>query len=217
LFDAAQVRALRSYFRHRGCSHELSEDLAQETIVKALSYCRSNVIFLWRAFIYRIASNLLLDHHRASLRPECSLDACELDGEYPDVEALIEERTPEHIVATRAALMAAVSALAELDWRTRAVFVLYRLDGMRQHEVASALGVSISLVEKSVAIAVAHLQEARSAEPARALRSAERLERLSGRPFAEEMIDSLLFSARNGEGAGRSRRKRRGHSLCAGS
>ena len=50
-------------------------------------------------------------------------------------------------------------ALRELPERTRHIFILVRLENIKQVEVAKGLGLSISAVEKHLRNAMAHLFE----------------------------------------------------------
>ena len=50
-----------------------------------------------------------------------------------------------------------MATLDELPERTRQVFVLCRVEGIRQKNVARRLGVSVSAVEKHMIRAIAHL------------------------------------------------------------
>ncbi|MDI1296884.1 MAG: sigma-70 family RNA polymerase sigma factor, partial [bacterium] len=64
---------------------------------------------------------------------------------------------PDRILAGREALKTALAALERLPERTRTIFVLRRLEGMRYLEIARRLGLSVSAVEKHMVRAVAHL------------------------------------------------------------
>ena len=48
-------------------------------------------------------------------------------------------------------------ALRELPERTRHIFILARLENIKQVEIARGMGLSISAVEKHLRIAMAHL------------------------------------------------------------
>jgi RNA polymerase sigma-70 factor (ECF subfamily) len=52
-----------------------------------------------------------------------------------------------------------LAALGELSERTRDIFVLYRIEKMKQHEIASLYGLSLSAVEKHVLRAITHLSK----------------------------------------------------------
>jgi RNA polymerase sigma-70 factor (ECF subfamily) len=50
-----------------------------------------------------------------------------------------------------------LACLDALDERTKNIFILFRLEGMRQKDIAAAYGISVSTVEKHVMAAVLHL------------------------------------------------------------
>ena len=53
----------------------------------------------------------------------------------------------------------ATAALLELPDRTRIIFVLRRLEGMKYSEIAHKLGISVSAVEKHMLRAMSYLTE----------------------------------------------------------
>jgi RNA polymerase sigma-70 factor (ECF subfamily) len=54
-------------------------------------------------------------------------------------------------------LVRATAVLLELPERTRVIFVLRRLEGMRFNDIAARLGISVSAVEKHMQRAITHL------------------------------------------------------------
>jgi RNA polymerase sigma-70 factor (ECF subfamily) len=50
-----------------------------------------------------------------------------------------------------------LSALDELGGRTKNVFLLFRLEGMKQRDIAALYGIGVSTVEKIVMAATLHL------------------------------------------------------------
>src|SRR3546814_11327880 len=65
--------------------------------------------------------------------------------------ALIDDLTPERVLLGRERLRQIDAALAELNDVTREIFVAFRLEGRRQAEIATTMGISISAGEKHVA------------------------------------------------------------------
>ena len=61
------------------------------------------------------------------------------------------------MIAARERLRIVEQAIDELPPRTREVFVLHRIEGMKYSEIARALDISVSAVEKNMARALAHL------------------------------------------------------------
>jgi RNA polymerase sigma-70 factor (ECF subfamily) len=67
--------------------------------------------------------------------------------------------SPEHVLLGRERLARATAVLLELPERTRVIFVLRRLEGMKYLDIAARLGISVSAVEKHMERAVARLME----------------------------------------------------------
>jgi RNA polymerase sigma-70 factor (ECF subfamily) len=141
---------LIAYFQRRVRSREEAEDLTQEVFLR-LSRRDAERIDNPEAFLFRAAVNLLRDRARRSATATSHLD--ELTHRSPTVEDI----SPERVVEGRQSLASVMRALDELDERTRDVFILHRLEGMRHAEIAALYGVSVSSVEKYVIKALAHL------------------------------------------------------------
>ena len=75
-----------------------------------------------------------------------------------DFEPLLaEEINPERVLIGRESLVEVLACLDELGERTKNIFILFRLEGMKQKAIAAIYGVSLSTVEKQVMTAVLHL------------------------------------------------------------
>lgn len=103
------------------------------------------------SYLFQTAANLIRD--RARRQQVRRLAAPEIEE---DAAAQVPA-TPEQTLIDRETLTQVRQALADLPERTRHVFLLYRIDGLRHQAIADALGVSISTVEKDVRRAMAHL------------------------------------------------------------
>jgi RNA polymerase sigma-70 factor (ECF subfamily) len=110
------------------------------------------------AFLYRMGSNLMLDRlrqqQRSTLRDSEWRDA---NATFVDDEAVTDERPADEVLASRQRLARMLAAVEELPDHTRRAFRLHKLDGLSQAEVAEALGVSRSSVEKYISAALRHL------------------------------------------------------------
>ncbi len=78
---------------------------------------------------------------------------------YDEERHALSDHDPEEILRGRQALDAVILALKELPERTRAIFILVRLEHMKQSEIARCLGVSMNTRETSTERAVAYLGE----------------------------------------------------------
>lgn len=152
---------LTSYFLRRVRRRDEAEDLTQEVFLRMVrSLQRHNDggdggggerIDNPEAFLFRTAVNLLRDRaRRAKTFAEHLAEAVHRDES-------VEVRSPERVLQGRQSLRSALAALEELDARTRDVFILHRLEGLKHAEIASLYGVSSSSIEKYMIKALAHL------------------------------------------------------------
>ena len=142
---------LMAFFRRRTGSAVEAEDLAQEVLARLVDRDDIETLENPDAFIFRAARNLLLDRAR---RTEVR------DRNYSDLEILTagaEGLSPERVILGRESLQRALTALGELKPRTRDMFILHRLEGMKYRDIAELYGVSVSAVEKHLIKAIAHL------------------------------------------------------------
>ena len=147
---------LMSFFLRRVHDRGEAEDLTQEVFVRLIGSNSLEKIENADAFVFKVASNLLLDRARRARHriQKTSLDSA-LIGEI--AKEFVEDRGPERVLLGRQALCDVLAALDELGERTRNIFILFRLENMKQRDIAELYGVSQSTVEKHVMRAVMHL------------------------------------------------------------
>ena len=148
---------LTSYFLRRVRRRDEAEDLTQEVFLRMVRSLQrpegdgGERIDNPEAFLFRTAVNLLRDRaRRAKTFAEHLAEAVHRDES-------VEVRSPERVLQGRQSLRSALAALEELDARTRDVFILHRLEGLKHAEIASLYGVSSSSIEKYMIKALAHL------------------------------------------------------------
>jgi RNA polymerase sigma-70 factor (ECF subfamily) len=138
--------ALFRYLCARKVPPDEAEDILQDLFVK-LEGLKSGPVAEPRAYLHRMAENLLYDRRRTAgwrTSREQAWVASQLgvsreaDGR-PSAERQLIAREELRLIS---------EALAALPDRTLQIFRLYRLDGLRQREIAVDLGISVSSVEK---------------------------------------------------------------------
>lgn len=149
---------LLSFFLRRVRHRAEAEDLTQDVFAKLIRAGQLDRIENPHAFVFKIATNLLRDRSRAAGRAGITA-TCPIDeaAEHESNPALVEDRGPYSVLSTSKSLAEVFKALDELDVRTRDIFILFRLENMKQREIAALLGVAQSTVEKHVAKAGLHL------------------------------------------------------------
>jgi RNA polymerase sigma factor (sigma-70 family) len=156
--DARFRASLLAYFLRRTGNSQEAEDLTQETFVRLIGSNSFEDAEEARAFVFRVASNLLRDRARSAARlrrfPSFSIDSIGVEEFEPK---LVEGIDPERVLIARESLTEVLACLDELGERTKNIFILFRLEGMKQKGIAAVYGISLSTVEKHVMAAVLHL------------------------------------------------------------
>ena len=146
--------ALIGYFRRRVRDLGDAEDLAQEVFVRILGRGDVAAIADLRGYLFEVALSVLVDRtRRDKVRHKATHRSFDPEGHGA------EDFASDRIHLGREALARATAALLELPDRTRIIFVLRRLEGMKYSEIAHKLGISVSAVEKQMLRAMSHLTE----------------------------------------------------------
>lgn len=137
-------------------------DVAQETFVRVYVHrTKFKPHGTFRSWLYRIASNLCVDHARRLWRTQgVSLDAKSESGtEHALGEFLVATDLAPDLAAAAASDIAELqTAIAELPQALREPLVLFALEDRSQQECAELLGISARAVETKVARARALLK-----------------------------------------------------------
>ena len=141
-------------YRHIG-SHADAIELAQETYLRMLLIKDMAGIRNPKAYMFRVAANLLAEHYTRQGRAGVCLDISD-----PDLEAEMSH-DPNFGEQIDAAELAARrdAALAELPARCRATYWLAYEHGMSYEEIARQHGVSRETVKKDLGRAIRHLRK----------------------------------------------------------
>jgi RNA polymerase sigma factor (sigma-70 family) len=148
------------FFAARLRSAGAAEDLVQDIYLRIQSVPPDARIRDPASYLYRLGSNLMLDRLRGERR------SATRDQQWRDVqfaklgdEDLANEPQADDAVAARQMLREVVAVLEGLTPQTRRVFRMHKFDGLSHAEVAAALGISRSAVEKHCMAALKRLTE----------------------------------------------------------
>jgi RNA polymerase sigma-70 factor (ECF subfamily) len=146
------------FFAARLRSMAAAEDLIQDLYVRVSNLEVAETVDNPSAYLYRLASNLMLDRMRSERR-SVARDGAWIDTQRMDVggESVADEPSPEQSALARQRLAQVIAAVAELPPKTRRAFELHKLEGLSQEETALALGVSRKTVEKQISTALQRL------------------------------------------------------------
>lgn len=140
---------LRFFTRQVKCS-ELAADLRQETWLR-FQRRGDNEVGNLRAFLYRIARNLIIDHLRQQQARPVQEDV--------SVELASEQPGPEQIVGDGQQLGRLQGILEDLPPHLCQALLWNRLDGLTQKEIGQRLGVSESMAGRYILKALEHCQQ----------------------------------------------------------
>lgn len=141
-FLAAYDEYADALFRHcliRMRDRDVARDIVQETYAKTWDYLsKGNEIEYIRAFLYRVANNLIVDVSRK--KKSSSLDAMMEDDGFE-----VEDESIREPIDTPA-IKEALALLDSLDEIYRTAITMRYLDEMSPREIAASLGVSENVV-----------------------------------------------------------------------
>jgi len=148
MFEKHRASLLRVIRNHLG-SHGDAEDVLQEAFVRAYAAERKRGVDHPKAFLFQVARNTAIGELRrvrsSPIDGTVDLDADSLSSDTvtTDVSEVLEGRRKLH---------AFTMAVVRLPPRRRQAFLLRRIEGLSYRQIANRMGISVSAVEKHVAI-----------------------------------------------------------------
>ena len=144
-------RAIRSWLARR--THDLDiDDIVQEMYARLASLEDADGIRNPRQYAAQTAISIALNLARhARVVPMIPI------GDFEELGLASLEPSPEHTVNSQDELRELENTLQELPSLCRKAFLLRRVDGLSQKEVAEKLGISVKTVEKYMARSVRFL------------------------------------------------------------
>ena len=140
----ALKRFLRRFYR-RG---EDIEDAAQETFLRAFKASLDREIDDPKAFLFRVARNYAIDEKRLTANKATDYLA---DSE---VQSVLEDKNQpraDDAMAAKQKLALLAHAVSELPPQCRRVFIMRKFERRPIRDIAEALGVSVSSIDKHIA------------------------------------------------------------------
>jgi RNA polymerase sigma-70 factor (ECF subfamily) len=135
----------------RRIGHADAEDLLHSAFVRLEAYRAEHVVQDPAAFMVRTAVNIAIDKRRHdSFIADQPVDAA-------CVELIDPAPLQDEVNQQRIRLQRVQEGLDRLAPRTREIFLMHRIEGLRYREIAAQLGISQSSVEKHIARAARFL------------------------------------------------------------
>ena len=167
LVERHRPMVYRVAYQYAGNHHD-ADDIAQDVFIKVFqSLARFRQDAQFTSWLYRIAMNACIDHQR---RQSSHIARRGTD----DPELALEGATapgpgPEAVVAGAELGAALEAAVGDLPPRQRVIFVMRHYEGLKLHEIASALGLQDGTVKRQLHSAVHRLRKVLATHGAAAL------------------------------------------------
>ncbi|WP_295568791.1 RNA polymerase sigma factor [uncultured Stenotrophomonas sp.] len=151
---AAHYRPLHAHVRRKLPQRRDADDVVQETWLRVVKVAASGLLSNGRAYLYRVAHNLIADHYRQrQRRREEALEDAQLHA-IADPAPLPEQRLLD---AEQLRHLDAI--IAALPPRSRQVFLLARVEQMALAEIGRQLGISRQTAHGHLLRALVALQQ----------------------------------------------------------
>lgn len=146
--------ALRAWLRRRELAVEI-DDVVQETYAVLAGLASVEQIHNPKAYMFQVAHTLVLQRLRRARIVR--IDAVE---EIERLSIQYDGPSPEQLASYRQELRQVARLIAALPAKCREAFMLRKIEGLSQREIARRMGVSEGTVEKHVAKGVRILMDA---------------------------------------------------------
>lgn len=147
------IGEIRRFLARRLSCVEAAAELAHEVFIRYMVSQPQSPVQNPRAFLFRIAGNIAIDHIRANpQKPWQSVDIAdcsELVSDYPE---------PERFAIARQQLDQLRRAIEALPPKCREIFIRHKFDGLPQAELAREYAVTVNAIEKHLVRALVHLR-----------------------------------------------------------
>ncbi len=138
--------ALRAWLRGKASLGFDVDDVVQETYAILAAKSEVDSIRNIKTYAFQVAYSVILQQLRRSsvvpIRAVADINA---------LEAMIDEPSPEETVLHRQELDRVRRAIEAMPRQTRQAFVMRRIDGLSQREIARRMGLSEHTIEKHIA------------------------------------------------------------------
>lgn len=144
-------KELFAYIQNLVRDKEYAKDITQETYMRTLEANTNTPIDNKRAFLYRVAKNIIIDQARKNNKTNF-IELEEKDILSKDIQA-------EEIVLKLNEDQVLYEEIKKLPQKRRQVFVLYIVEGYSRKEISQVLNITIASVEKHISRASLQIRE----------------------------------------------------------
>jgi len=143
--------SVRSYLVYRGAEKEQASDLAQDVFLKIWEKQMNIDIQTALRLLYKMARDMFISQYRREALEMNYMASLDFDS---------SDFSPEDHLRYKELFSNYTIALAALSEKHRTVFLMSRMEGLKYHEIADRLQLSVKAVEKRMSIALAYIKQA---------------------------------------------------------
>jgi RNA polymerase sigma-70 factor (ECF subfamily) len=141
--------SVRSYLFYRGADTELATDLAQDVFMRVWEKQLAVDSKGLPGLLYKIAGDMFISRYRRKTLELNYRKTLKYDT---------DDVSPEDQLRYKELRAGYAKALAALSEKQRTVFLMARMEGLKYHEIAERLNISVKTVEKRMSAALAYLK-----------------------------------------------------------
>ena len=130
---------------------EYAKDITQETYARALESHPNTPILNKRAFLYRVAKNIIIDQARKNNKNHLI--------NFEEERFISEDKQAEEKILQINENQFLLEEIQKLPKKRKQAFVLHVVDGYSRKEIAVLLNISVSAVEKHISRASLQIKE----------------------------------------------------------
>lgn len=145
---------LMIYLRTKLRSPDDAEDMVQEVCLRIFNYEKLMSIKAFDSFVFTIALNMIRDRSRRSYTK-----AAKHSVPYEDYDIGVEAANPARIVEGERTLEKLFETVNRLSVSNKEALLMQRVEGKSHKEIAAAMGVTVSSVEKYIMGAMKNVRE----------------------------------------------------------
>lgn len=149
-------KQLMRFFHKRVENSSDASDLSHDVFTLWLNRKKQTPVRESRAFLFKIANNVLIDHWRNKQKQQAIQEE---DNDMAALQVSITHADPSEIIEQQQRLQRLYDAIKTLPPRRREAFLMYRFEGLSQNEIAERMGITLSMVEKHIASALVHCKK----------------------------------------------------------
>jgi len=130
---------------------DYANDIVQDTFTKAISFQNEQPIENKRAFLYRLAKNIIIDESRKNKGF--------YEIPYEDNKLTTKAQEPEELVIEENRQQVLMKEIKKLPLKRKEAFVLHVIEGHTREEISKIMNISITAVAKHISRATLELKE----------------------------------------------------------